>query len=119
MRKAGEVDKFPYLSKSITYYETIGNEIFELTNNENSIKVAYLRAIDGKSNLYATWHGTYRTDMFYIDNLHELGLAFGFEQTEHEHKIIWKCENSQEKGSYVTVDIEFACGCTFDTEDGI
>lgn len=119
MRKAGDVDKFPYLSKNITYYEAIGSEIFELTNHEDSIKTAYIRAIDGKSNLYATWHGTYRTDMFFIDDLHELGLALGFEQAEHEHEIIWKCENPQEKGAYVSVEIEFACGCAFDTEDGI
>lgn len=57
--------------------------------------------------------------MFLIDDLQKLGVAFGFEQTAHEHKIIWKCENLQEKGAYVTVRIEFACGCTFDTEDGI
>lgn len=118
MRKAGDVDKFPYLSKNITYYEAICGEIFEL-KNENSVKTAYIRAVNGESHLYATWHGTYRTDMFFIDDLHVLGLAFGFEQTEHEHKIIWKCENPQEKGSYVTVDVEFACGCTFDSEDGI
>ena len=119
MRKVSEVDEFPFLSKSVTYYEAINNEISELSNNENSIKDAYIRAVDGRSNLYVTWHGTYRTDMFLIDNLHELGLAFGFEKADHEHKIIWKCENPQEKGSYVTVNVEFACGCTFDTEDGI
>lgn len=119
MRKVSDVDKFPFLAKSVTYYEAISNEICELANSENSIKDAYMRAIDGKSNLYVTWHGTYRTDMFLIDDLHQLGVAFGFERIEHEHKIIWRCENPQEKGTYVTVDIEFACGCTFDAEDGI
>lgn len=119
MQKTGDVDNFPFLSKGVTYYEAKNSEICELGNSENSMKDAYARALAGESNLYVTWHGAYRTDMFFVDDLHKLGVAFGFEQMEHEHKIIWECENPQEKGSYVTVDIEFGCGCTFDTEDGI
>lgn len=118
MKKASDVEKFPYLAKELKYYEAIGNMLHELKSGDVELKDAYLRALKGESNLYATWHGVRETELFYVDDLHQFGEAFAFEQSTHEHEIIWKYSDFQGKGNYVSVEVEFACGCTFDTLDG-
>lgn len=118
MRKTSKTEKFPFLMKTLKYYEVKDNSLYEVDNNVLSIKEAYLRATTGESTLYASWHGTYSTDIFLIDDLHELGVAFGFEKSDHVHEIEWKYVNPQEKGAYISIQIEFKCGCSFDTVDG-
>lgn len=118
MRKISNEKDIPFLSESIRYYEAVNNELRELNQNEALLGEAYFRAKDGKSKLYFTWHGQYKTDMFEVDDLPSLGLAYGFEQSDHTHDIDWSIRDVNERGSYYTVDVEFKCGCTFDGTDG-
>lgn len=117
MQFASEVENFPYLSKELCYYEIRDNDIFCLDRNEIQIKEAYLRAKNGESKLYATWHGQYRTDMFYLDDLKQLGQTFGYEESDHVHEFEWKVTRTE--GAFAWIDIEFKCGCTFDGAGGI
>ncbi len=119
MRKVSENKDFPFLSKSLCYYEVVDNELKDLARDEKLLKEAYERVKKGKSKLYVTWHGQYRTDMFEIDDLVSFGQTFGFEKPEHIHDIEWKCCNKDDNGAYVTIEVDFKCGCTFDGFDGI
>ena len=64
MRKVSENKEFPFLSKSLCYYELLNNNLEDLSRDENLLKNAYIRAKNGESKIYITWHGNYRTDMF-------------------------------------------------------
>lgn len=119
MRKVSENQEFPFLSKSLCYYELLNNKLEDLSRDETLLKNAYIRAKNGESKIYITWHGNYRTDMFELDNLNDFGQSFGFEQQNHIHDIEWKYYDKEEKGAYISLDIKFNCGCTFDGCGGI
>jgi len=57
--------------------------------------------------------------MFEVDDLLQFGLDFGFEKSDHTHEIAWRFCDANERGSYVSVEVEFKCGCTFDGADRI
>ncbi len=114
MQNSSDVEKFPFLSKELNYYELTNNELVDLGRNENLIKEAYFRAKNNKSTLFATWHGTYRTDMFLINNLSAMGQSFGFEKPLHLHDISWSVKDGNSRSAYATVDLKFNCGCKFD-----
>lgn len=118
MRKVSNENDIPYLFESIRYYEAYNNELRELNQDRTLLSEAYARAKSGASKIYFTWHGQYRTDMFEVDDLPSFGLAYGFEQSDHTHDIEWHVRDINERGAYVTVDVEFKCGCTFDGLDG-
>lgn len=118
MRKISNESDIPYLAESIRYYEARGNELHELNQDETLLREAYMRVKSGESRLYFTWHGQYKTDMFEVDDPLPLGLAYGFEASDHTHDITWNIRDVNERGSYFTVDVEFKCGCTFDGIDG-
>ena len=90
MRKVSENKEFPFLSKSLCYYELLNNNLEDLSRDENLLKNAYIRAKNGESKIYITWHGNYRTDMFELDNLYTFG--------QYPYSIYRKC--SQWRNSY-------------------
>ena len=114
MERTSNVEKFPFLIKGVNYFELIDNELIDLGHEENKIKEAYLRAKNNQNKLYITWHGVHRTDMFFVDNLNQLGQAFGFEKPDHYHHMEWRYRDEVARGGYITVDIIFKCGCNFD-----
>ena len=62
--------------------------------------------------------GSYRSDLFCIDDLNELADAYGIERDDpHIHEIEWKFSSMDDKISrYAYIDIKFKCGCKI--EDG-
>lgn len=117
MRKVSNENNIPYLNEGLRYYEAHGSELCELNQDINMLREAYVRAKSGESKLYFTWHGQYRTDMFEVDDLLQLGLAYGFEKCDHTHDIEWHIHDIYERGAYFTVDVVFKCGCTFEGVD--
>ena len=69
MRKSSEVSGgFPYKSPLVCYFELRGGEPFwlkDLAEQREALRVA----LDGKTDIYATWQGQYRTGLFVIDDL--------------------------------------------------
>ena len=115
MRKTSEDDDFPFLTNEIHYYKVKDNDLIDLERD----KEAYLEAEKNKCKIFLTWHGTYRTDLFFVDDLKKLGQAFGFIAPEHIHDIEWAFEESNPTGVYVYVNLKFKCGCTFNGLGGI
>jgi len=116
MRKVSEDKKFPFLLEGIRYYEAKDNNLIELDNKEGLIEEAYKRANKKESKLYLTWHGEHKTDMFEVDDLYSMGLAFGFEKYNHDHVSDWKIVCDEGRG-YVDVEITLRCECVFDSMD--
>ena len=74
MRKASEVEYFPYKNSTNCYIEVgSDNSVSNLSHKNKSdrpdIEAAYNRALSGNSKLYCAWPGNYRTDLFIIDDL--------------------------------------------------
>ncbi|NLU81079.1 hypothetical protein HCA58_22575 [Micromonospora sp. HNM0581] len=81
---------------------------------------AYERAVAGTSRLFAVWPGNYSSDLFVIDDLDAYARAVGIvhdqERTglaEHEHQIRWQPadRDSNGRGTYIWVVVQFECGC--------
>lgn len=114
MQRTSEVEKFPFLIKDMQYYELKNFDLIDLGHDKSLIETAYLRARNNESKLYVTWHGTYRTDLFLIDNLFTFGQALGLEQSTHIHDIEWNYYDNDSRGGYATLNVNFKCGCRFD-----
>lgn len=114
MQRTSEVEKFPFLIKDMHYYELKNFDLIDLGHDKSLIEAAYLRAKNNESKLYVTWHGTYRTDLFLIDNLFTFGQTLGLEQPTHIHDIEWNYHDNDSRGGYATLDVRFKCGCCFD-----
>ena len=93
MRKASEVEYFPYTNSTNCYIEVgFNNSVSSLSHKNKSdrpgIEAAYNRVLLGSSRLYCAWPGNYRTDLFIIDDLNSFAKAFGIAcEGEHIHSV--------------------------------
>ena len=82
MRKASEVEDFPYARKINCYIEVMtDNTVINLKHKNKSdlpdVEATYNRVLSGNSRLYCAWPGNYSTDLFEIDDANAFARAFG------------------------------------------
>ena len=119
MRSTKESKCFPYALSQVCYIELFSDgTLGQIPCHKSAIEQAYKRAINKESTIYAVWPGSYRSDLFCIDDLNELADAYGIERDDpHIHEIEWKFSSMDDKISrYAYIDIKFKCGCKI--EDG-
>lgn len=122
-RSAAAVGRdFPYTAKTLCYIEVTK----EGTVSHGVDAGTYERARSGESRLFAVWLGSWRSDLFAIDDLDEYARAHGLlhdqERTglaDHEHAVRWTLDPSEKKpmGSYITVHVHLDCGCAINGPD--
>ena len=69
MRSAKETGCFPYLMKTVCYFEVFPDGKTVQLDTANEKWDACCRAKIGESNIYAVWPGRWRSDLFTIDDL--------------------------------------------------
>lgn len=117
IRSAKETVNFPYTSTQVCYIEVgLNGNVTQIQCNETDMEQAYNRVKKGETQMYAVWPGSYRSDLFIMDDLDKLADAYGIDRGDsHIHDIKWKISSHDDKKSrYAYVDIEFKCGCEFD-----
>lgn len=66
---------FPYEDRTICYFTLENGEPVPL-HLAAERKLAFLRASKGEAAIYAVWPGRHRSDLFVIDDLAPLGIAW-------------------------------------------
>jgi hypothetical protein len=122
-RSAAAVGRgFPYTAKTLCYIEVAKDG----TVSHGVDAGTYERARSGESRLFAVWPGSWRSDLFVIDDLDEYARAHGLlhdqQRTglaDHEHAVRWTLDPSEKKpmGSYITVRVHLDCGCAINDLD--
>ncbi|MFJ2213161.1 hypothetical protein ACIQVO_26480 [Streptomyces sp. NPDC101062] len=123
-RSAAAVGRdFPYTAKTLCYIEVAKDG----TVSSHGVDAnTYERARRGESRLFAVWPGSWRSDLFVIDDLDECARAHGLlhdqQRTglaDHEHSVRWSLDPSEKKptGSYITVRVHLDCGCAINDLD--
>ena len=73
MRKASEVENFPYYSKLICYILVYNNKVEQVIHYRKcdfyQVENAYNEVKNGNATLYAVWPGNYRSDLFLVDDV--------------------------------------------------
>jgi hypothetical protein len=116
-RSAKTVGKdFPYDEPTVCYIEVRNDGRVEYGPPDGG----YERALAGESRLYAVWPGSWKSDLFTIDDLNEYARAVGIihdpDRTglqEHAHEVDWQISPFERNpgASYVLVDLTLRCGC--------
>lgn len=83
MRKASDVDDFPYMMKTICYFSVDKTgEVTQLPHANASDRLrfseAYKQTVSQDATLYAVWPGKWTSDLFIIDDLDAFSSAFKF-----------------------------------------
>lgn len=112
MRKASEVERFPYMSATVCYIEVKPDGTTNQVNR-SELKEVYERVSNGESKLYCAWPGNYRTDLFEIDDMADFADAFGFERAGAcIHNLVWELDDYDDGRSVsAKVSIRLKCGC--------
>ena len=81
MRKATDVQYFPYTSKTTCYIEVNGNGCATSFNHihkysRTDVLEAYQRVLNKVTTLYAVWPGEHRSDLFMIDDINKFAREF-------------------------------------------
>ena len=116
MRSAKEQEYFPYDLKTTCYILVKNNgDVSQVAHNNSELKAAYDLVINGEAVLYAVWPGTYRSDLFIIDDINSFADAVGiYRKDSHIHDVEWKISDLDDGVSrYAWVDCKFKCGCSF------
>jgi hypothetical protein len=124
-RSAAAVGRdFPYTAKTLCYIEVAKDG----TVSHGVDTGTYERARSGESQLFAVWPGSWRSDLFVIDDLGEYARAHGLlhdqQRTglaDHEHTARWTLDPSEKKpmSSYITVRVHLDCGCAINDLDAL
>ena len=70
MRKATEVDYFPYYAKSVCYILAYPDgHLEQIPHNKTGKRAALPKVLSGEAKLYAVWPGSYTSDLFEIDDV--------------------------------------------------
>lgn len=83
MRSAKETENFPYGMSTICYFEVDKNGNVSQVHHKNKsdmskVLEAYQRVMNKTTTLYAVWPGSYRSDLFIIDDLEAFAKEFNF-----------------------------------------
>ena len=120
MRKASNVEHFPYKNSKNCYIEvlsdgTVRNIAHKNKSDRNEVEAMYTRACNCESRLFCAWPGNYSTDLFEIDDLSAFADAFGFiretNPNEHIHSFTWEVDEKNSTSQTAYVRIKFACDC--------
>ena len=109
--------EFPYTLSTMCYIEVAKDG----SVTWGSARESYERALTGDSTLYAVWPGQWSSHLFVIDDLDQYARGLGIRHdeertglTDHVHNIEWSISpyESKPSGSYVTIELRLACGCS-------
>lgn len=74
-RIASETEGFPYASSHACFIEqSPGGQLAKL-HYKDDFEAALARARGGESQIFAVWPGSYRSDLFLVDDLDALAVA--------------------------------------------
>jgi len=81
MRSAKENKEFPYRMNTVCYFEVDNNGKVSQVHHKNKsdlpgVLEAYQRAKNKTTTLYAVWPGSWRSDLFIIDDLDVFAQRF-------------------------------------------
>ncbi len=108
--------EFPYRLGTMCYIEVTADG----SVSQGVDAAAYQRALSGQSRLFAVWPGSYRSDLFAIDDLDQYARGMGWVHdeastglAEHEHQVRWRLSESERNptASYISVRVWLDCGC--------
>lgn len=114
MRRAIEVENFPYDAKTTCIISVDGKgNVKQVNQNQSEITAAYNSALSGGCKLYAVWPGQYRSDLFAVDDLNAFADAFGIRRTDnHVHDVEWKLDSFDDgvsRSAWVSVRLRCSC----------
>jgi hypothetical protein len=116
MRKTSECKNFPYQEKTICYiYINENKEVKEVNPRKVEIEEIQEDLINKKGELYAVWPGNYSSDLFLVDDIDSLFMAYGLAKAKHIHDVEWKIGDFDDKGKrYAYVNCTLKCKCNID-----
>lgn len=77
MRRASEVDGFPYNSRRNCYIIINENgELEQIRYTVQAMKDLYTQVVNNNLNIFIVWPGNYTSDIFLVDDMNAFGRAF-------------------------------------------